>query len=203
LWNARVQDTRVDEALLESWEERVIDAGAKIICSRRRYVQEIEARLPIGLFGDEKVQLEYGNAASDELAEVAADLRRRLMARRPSDLKNAATSVGPHRDDLEIRLAGKRLADFGSAGQQRSGLVALYLAQMERHKEEFGFYPILLMDDVEAELDPERLKSMLEHLAPRTQLFLTTAKEAILPRLDGSVRRFEIMGGGIKNVAEM
>jgi DNA replication and repair protein RecF len=123
------------------------------------------------------------------------EFRTKLSRSRSLDLKRGFTSAGPHRDDLKLFINGKALADFGSAGQQRSCLILLYLSQMEIHRRIHGFYPVFLMDDVEAELDTERLKIFLGYLTERTQTFLATAKPSILPTLVCEVRRFEIDAG--------
>jgi DNA replication and repair protein RecF len=68
---------------------------------------------------------------------------------------------------------------------------------MEIHRKTHGFYPVFLMDDVEAELDDLRLRAFIEYLSRRTQIFLTTAKESLLPSFTGETRRFEIQSGKI------
>ena len=125
------------------------------------------------------------------------EFRERLRAARSTDERRALTTIGPHRDDLKLILNGKSLADFGSAGQQRSSLLALYFAQMEIHCKNQGFYPVFLMDDVEAELDNERLQAFLDHLSQRTQTFLTTAKARVLPSMPEGARRFRVHEGTI------
>jgi len=66
---------------------------------------------------------------------------------------------------------------------------------MEIHRRIHGFYPVFLMDDVEAELDAERLRIFLVYVSERTQTFLATAKPSFLPPLACEVRRFEIDAG--------
>jgi len=172
----------MDEALLESWEEALIQNGVRIITNRRRYIEQIKNYLPAGHFGNDQLKLHYLSnvvtSPSDLPEEIEIAFRRKLQSARDSDRKSGYTSIGPHRDEMKIYVNGKSLVDFGSAGQQRSGLLSLYFAQMEIHKEIHGFYPIFLMDDAEAELDEVRLRTFLSYLAERTQTFLTTAKES-------------------------
>jgi DNA replication and repair protein RecF len=108
--------------------------------------------------------------------------------------------VGPHRDDMKIYIDGKPASHFGSAGQQRSAMLSLYFAQMEIHKRDHGYYPAFLVDDVEAELDTERLRIFLSYLAERTQTFLTTAKEEILPPMSRTVSRYRVESGTVLRV---
>jgi len=87
--------------------------------------------------------------------------------------------------------------DYGSAGQQRSSLLALYFSQMEIHHGIHGFYPIFIVDDAEAELDEPRLNIFLEYLSRRTQTLLTSAKDIHLPILSGEFRKMEVCNGTI------
>jgi DNA replication and repair protein RecF len=163
-------------------------------------VQRLKAAVQPGLFGAEELKMHYlstVSSASPDAKTIEEAFRRQLSLRRSADLRNGATSVGPHRDDLKLYAGGKSLADYGSAGQQRSCLLSLYFAGMEIHRREHGFYPVFLMDDVEAELDSRRLQAFLGYLAERTQTFLTTAKESFLPSLPGPVHRYEVTAGAI------
>jgi DNA replication and repair protein RecF len=188
----------VDDALLESWNMKLSEEGARIIWNRRNYVAAMKTEIPRGVFGKEDLHIEYMSTVPLEghtPEELATEFRAKLSRARGLDLKSGFTSVGPHRDDLKMFIDGKALADFGSAGQQRSCLLLLYFAQMEIHRRIHGFYPVFLMDDVEAELDAERLKIFLGYLSERTQTFLATAKPSFLPALGCEVRKFEINAG--------
>jgi DNA replication and repair protein RecF len=190
----------VDETLLESWDEALARAGARIVLNRLRYVQRLKEELQAGQFGAEVLKIHYLSTVPSESQrsdEMEALFRERLRSGRAADQKSGATSVGPHRDDLKLYADGKSLADFGSAGQQRSCLLTLYFAQMEIHRKEHGFYPVFLVDDVEAELDDCRLQAFLRYLSNRTQTFLTTAKEALLPAVPGPIHRFEVKAGTV------
>jgi hypothetical protein len=87
--------------------------------------------------------------------------------------------VGPHRDDLVISLDGRDASRFGSSGQQRSALLILVLAQISLYNNLFESYPIFLLDDIDAELDLGRIRTVLEHLNGKTQTFISTSKRAI------------------------
>jgi DNA replication and repair protein RecF len=201
LASARDGRAGVEDALLDSWDEAVIQPGARIVCNRRRYVGEMKRELPQGLFDDEILKMHYCSSIAGDAAEVPLleeDFRRRLREARESDRRNGYTSVGPHRDDLKLYVNGKSLPDFGSAGQQRSGLLALYFAQMEIHRKFHGFYPVFLVDDAEAELDRERLKTFLDYLSQRTQTFLTSAKGFLLTAMADGASHFEICKGAVR-----
>lgn len=189
-----------DDRLLDSWDEALVKPGAQILRNRLRYVERMKEELPQGLFGAEKIKMHYFSTVASEdceASEMEERFRRRLREVRAYDRKIGSTTAGPHRDDLKLFVNGKSLVDFGSAGQQRSGLLALYFAQMEIHHKTHGFYPVFLVDDAEAELDELRLNTFLDYLSHRTQTFLTSAKEFLLAAAPGHTSRFEVRNGSI------
>lgn len=191
---------RIDPALLDSWDEKLVEEGSYVLCNRLAYVEKMKQETVTAFSGRETLEFNYaatGATAVSEIAQVKAEFRERLLAARNADVRKGFTTIGPHRDDLRMLLNGRSLSSFGSAGQQRSCLLLLYFAQMEIHQKMCGFYPVFLMDDVEAELDDRRLQAFLEYLSPRTQTFLTTAKEHALPPLGADARRFRIEEGRI------
>jgi DNA replication and repair protein RecF len=108
--------------------------------------------------------------------------------------------VGPHRDELELWLQGRPLRSTGSSGQQRGVVLALVLWVAERTLGLRGSAPVLLVDDLEAELDPARLRRILDALADRGQVFLTsTRRELAEGRHDLTV--YELKDGEIKAAA--
>ncbi len=200
LSEARESSGTVDAALLDSWDETIARDGARILSNRLRFVQRLKDELPSGLFGAEVIKIHYISTISSvslDAAEIEASFGDRLRAARAGDQRIGFTSVGPHRDDLKLYADGKSLVDYGSAGQQRSCLLALYFAQMEVHQQEHGFYPAFLVDDVEAELDDQRLRVFLEYLSKRTQTFLTSTKDSLPTALLGPIQRYEVKDGRV------
>jgi len=190
-----------DAMLLESWDEKLIHEGSRILSNRRLYVEEIRKQLANGFWNHETLEIQYVStipAEGNGIGEIETAFQSRLREARSFDERRGFTSIGPHRDDLRLLLDGKSLADFGSAGQQRSWLLSLYFSQMEIHRKTCGFFPVFLMDDVEAELDDQRLRVFLGHLSDRTQTFLTTAKEQALSPLGPEARRFRVSEGKIR-----
>ncbi len=188
----------VEEKLLDSWDEAIISEGARILWNRLRYVEQMKRELPHGMFSAEVLKVHYLSSVVTEdcdLSGIEERFRQRLLQVRHYDMKIGSTSVGPHRDDLKLYINGKSLMDFGSAGQQRSCLLALYFSQMEIHFKSHGFYPVFLIDDVEAELDEARLKTFLKYLSQRTQTFLTSSKDFLLSVIREDTDCFEVRNG--------
>ena len=84
--------------------------------------------------------------------------------------------IGPHRDELEILSDGRDVARYGSAGQQRSALILLDLAQISIYNSTYEESPVLLIDDIDAELDRGRIEALLSELEGRTQTFVSTSR---------------------------
>ena len=190
-----------DARLLESWDDALVGAGARILANRLGYVARMKSRLPEGLFGVETLRMHYLStigAEDPDRAVLEGLFRRGLERARARDLKTGTTTVGPHRDELKLYVNGKGLGACGSAGQQRSGRLALYFSQMEIHAEAHGFYPVFLVDDAEAELDQERLHTFLAYLSERTQTVLTSARDFLVPSPGLDPVRFVVENGTVR-----
>ncbi|MDQ2938249.1 MAG: hypothetical protein M3R67_12200, partial [Acidobacteriota bacterium] len=103
--------------------------------------------------------------------------------------------VGPHRDDLGIRLGGHETRVYGSSGQQRSALLLLDLAAISVYNSWHDDYPLFLVDDVDAELDQKRINRLLEYLEGRTQTFITTSKRSHVQGFLSKANVHEIVEG--------
>lgn len=101
---------------------------------------------------------------------LADELRQRL----PQDIQAGTTTGGPHRDDLLIQLEGREASRFASEGQQRSIVLALKLAQVDVITQASGVAPLILVDDVFGELDPERRNRLLAYLSSDAQVLVST-----------------------------
>jgi len=104
-----------------------------------------------------------------------------MQAATATDLARGTTSVGPHRDDWLIEINGRDLSDFGSRGQQRSGVLSLKLAEINWVTMQTNDPPILLLDEVAAELDGQRRALLLEYVQHASQALLTTTESDRFP----------------------
>ena len=136
-----------------------------------------------GLYSDRDFQRlrEGEEVCADELASVEADastigqrFRERLETRRKVELAAGSSLYGPHRDELIFQVNGWNLRTYGSRGQQRTGALALKLAELQAMSESTGEKPILLLDDVMSELDAQRRAALLNALADVHQGIVTT-----------------------------
>lgn len=174
-------------AQLESWDEALISSGVPIVTARARLVRRLAerfaqtaARVAEGAHGryalDYRPSVPVDPAAVDREGDVVEAWSRALVARSEIDRARGWTTVGPHRDELEIALAGRELARFGSQGECRTAAVALRLMEAEVLEADTGRRPILLLDDVFSELDAGRGERLLEWLGDRHQRFVTSPR---------------------------
>jgi DNA replication and repair protein RecF len=159
------------------------EAGSAVVGARIAWIREARDafRAELACLGEaEPVSLSY--AGSVELADPAAwaDALERVEER---DASRGATSVGPHRDDLLLELGGRPLREVGSTGQQRTAAVALKLLELASLRAARGTEPVLLLDDVFAELDRDRQDRLARRLseAPDRQVFVTAPRRDELP----------------------
>ena len=161
-------------ATLDVWDARLDDAGNRLVEAREHLVGELGplasehysrlAGVPTDL------GLSYERSWTGPLLEA-------LAAARPRDLQRGVTTVGPHRDELELTVGGLPARTHASQGEQRSLALALQMAAHQLATERLGTAPVLLLDDVFSELDPLRSRALLAGLPPG-QTLLTTAQPA-------------------------
>jgi DNA replication and repair protein RecF len=174
---------------LDVWDEAMAEAAADLVAARSEAVAELaspftEAAAELGLEG--VAAIEYAPRA----AGSATEIRDGLGERREADLKLGRSTWGPHLDELKITSTSKSLRRYGSQGQQRAALLALLFAEREALLEARRVAPLLLLDDVMSELDPERRNRLVERLRGRGQTLITAAAEESVPphALESSVR---------------
>jgi DNA replication and repair protein RecF len=117
---------------------------------------------------------QLGDASKIEVKEIEAGFAAELQRRRREDIQRGSTSIGPHRDELRFLANQVDLGDYGSRGQIRTALLSLKFAEVEVMKQRSGEWPVLLLDEVMAELDPIRRAALLSLLDRVEQSFVTT-----------------------------
>ena len=109
-----------------------------------------------------------------ELDSIKKGFAERLTALRQEEIARGVTTIGPHRDELRFLANGIDLGDYGSRGQMRTALLSLKLAEVDWMKNRSGEWPLILLDEVMAELDPQRRRDLLAYLDKSEQTLLTT-----------------------------
>ena len=202
--NSLLQQARNDEMSLEKaaeflapWNEQLIGLAARIHRGRIRYVERLNEVLAKRLFGNEEITIRYVSSmeGKGDLSNYEALIEERLKLRVQAEVIAGHSLVGTHRDDLEIHLDGHDIRRFGSAGQQRSALLLLQLANIEVYRSTRGEYPLFLLDDVDAELDYLRIGQLLDYLCKKTQIFASTSKEGFIERFGQNSRVLTVENG--------
>jgi DNA replication and repair protein RecF len=194
---------------VEAWNEQLVDYGAAIHEGRRDYVEQLNRVLEENdhghaIFGAERVTVRYRSSleGKGDLANYRELYRERLALRLSAEIAAGHSLIGPHRDDLEILADGREVARFGSAGQQRSALLLLDLAQVSIYNSTYEESPVLLIDDIDAELDRGRIEALLSELEGRAQTFVSTSRRAIANRYRARASVYCVDGGRATREAE-
>ena len=182
LWrNFSVQSNENQNILLDSYDRQMALVSTRIHRRRRRILDRL---LPIASNwqehlsnSKEKLNITYlpGSKLEGEESERLwrESIERQLLEMRSDEQVTGNCRVGPHRDDVHFLINGVDARRFGSAGQQRTIVLALKLAELELIKTVFGRSPILLLDDVLAELDPKRQLLLLDAVGQKHQCLIS------------------------------
>jgi DNA replication and repair protein RecF len=191
------------EQRIAVWEAPLAEHGAVLWLERVLWAEEAAPRFAAvcEAIGEQtEVSMRYASSlepASRSLEDVKSALARGLEERRQLDVRRCLTHTGPHRDDLALLLGGRELRAFGSAGQQRTGAIALRLLEGETLRQRLGVAPMLLLDDPFAELDVHRSSRILELLGEQAmgQTVLTVPRESDIPPALTQLSRWRIAEG--------
>src|SRR3990170_2954716 len=170
------------------WDEQLADLAATLMRSRALALRELE---------------HLAQPIHSDLTRGVESLRQGILAvlrdSYPDEIARGLTLIGPHRDDFRIRASGIDLTTYGSRGQDRTAILALKLAEIEWMRQRTGQWPVLLLDEVLAELDAERRLSLLARVHSAEQAILTSADLAMFAE---DFRRkttiWEISGGALR-----
>jgi DNA replication and repair protein RecF len=117
-----------------------------------------------------------------ELNEIRDGFRVRLQALRSEEIARGVTTIGPHRDELRFLANDIDLGNYGSRGQVRTALLALKLAEVNWMKDRTGEWPVILLDEVMAELDLQRRADLLKYVGGSEQVLFTTTDLNLFPK---------------------
>lgn len=201
--NALLKDYKFNnsiEPLIEIFEENLAEIGSKIIIQRLKYIEVLkeEAKeIYSGISSNkEEIDIKYVSSFKFENeGEIKEKFLLALKKNREEDMLSLSTSVGPHRDDIEVEINNISARKFGSQGQQRSCVLALKLGEASVLKNKTGEMPIALLDDVMSELDESRQDYIL-HKIEDWQVFITCCDPNTILRLKQG-KTFEIKAGEV------
>jgi DNA replication and repair protein RecF len=211
---AKVRSGQGDVRTLDVWDAHLATAGAELLTGRLRLVQLLAplVRQSYQQVADGgEADIGYRSSLGDDVTADAGFGRDVLQARllealaraRPRELERGVSLVGPHRDDLLLGLGPLPAKGYASHGESWSFALALRLASYELLKADVGGdgdgEPVLILDDVFAELDSQRRIRLAELVAPAEQVLVTAAVAGDVPeQLDGA--RIDVMAGQVRRV---
>lgn len=197
----RIGEQRAAPHELDFWDAQLVQAGAVLIAARQRFLRELEStacRAHHDLTGGRETlslryqpsfaptaggdgQLSFNMHGLDlhrdlDADDVAPQYAARLEEERELSISRGITLSGPHRDELRIDINGHDAGLYGSRGQARTAVMALKLAELDWMQTRIGEAPLLLLDEVVAELDAGRRNWLLERLQGTGQTLLTTTE---------------------------
>jgi DNA replication and repair protein RecF len=209
----RVKDGLAAPDELGFWDDSLVAEGSVMVQARLRacrLLAPLVAEHHHHLSGDaaEQLEVDYRPRLSDEndrapdgiesLDDVTAALRDGLRRAARHEVAAGLSLVGPHRDDLAIRINAASAAAFGSRAQVRTATLALRLAEANLFHEDGGDAPLLLLDDIVSELDERRRRSVLASIADFDQVWFTsTDTHGFEPSFMEGAHVYTVRGGQI------
>ena len=178
----------VDEELLNVFDKQLSEKGQPIYLQRKKFLDAFlplvdEQYISIAKKQDD-IELQYYSQLR------AVPLKQLLTENRQRDLFLQRTGCGIHKDDLEISINGQPFKTLASQGQRKSLLFALKLAEFITLKNQKGFAPVLLLDDVFEKLDAQRMQNLLHKVCveEQAQVFITDTHKERLDKALGDLK---------------
>ena len=147
---------------LDIWNEKLAESGSRIMLMRSSYTERVnekarEIHKEIS-GGKEELKVFYNPSVKidSDIVKIKENYMNKLFEYREKEKENFFCMAGVHRDEIEFEINGKNAKNYASQGQIRTAVLCLKIAQMEIIKEETGFYPVMLLDDILSELDKKR-----------------------------------------------
>lgn len=194
-----------DETLLEVYNEQLVITGSNIIYLRKKFLKEIEkiAKEKHKIISEtEELKIDYDCSflsGESELDDIVRKFHESLQERRIEEIRRCQACVGPHRDDIVFFINENEATKFASQGQQRTIVLALKLSELDIITDKTGDEPVLLLDDVLAELDDIRQNYLLKSINNRTQTVITSVDTILFEEeFLKDVRIYKIENGAIK-----
>jgi DNA replication and repair protein RecF len=209
----RLLREQADTPYRGAYDEALARLGARVWTRRRALLDEMSpramaafeaiARPPAALqwsYEPLALPMRFSETSEENLSAALLELLQSYALR---DAERGYTSVGPHADDLRISLGEYSARHFGSQGQQRALVLAWKIAEIENLQAVHGVLPLLLLDDVSSELDPDRNAYLMTYLARSgAQVFLTTTDARLVaPAAGPDAHWYEVRAGRLNRLS--
>jgi len=191
--------------LLEIFDMQLENIGTEIIISRIEFIDKL-SKISSSIhdkltLSKERLNISYSstiNYKGLDKKEIEKSFFKSLIENRDKDMITGITSIGPHRDDINIYINNVDSRIFASQGQQRTIVLAIKLSEVEIIKIDRGTYPVLLLDDVFSELDSDRRKYLINSINNTQTLITSTDIDNLNELISNNKSIFYIENGSIK-----
>jgi DNA replication and repair protein RecF len=195
------KNERYDDALMEPWTEKLIDLNADIVMKRHEFINEL---MPMfketfkEIAPNEEVELIYDaykieEGIREDRVKIIEELHKYYEYRKEVEYHRASTIFGPQKDELIIKINSGIAKDYASQGQHKSLLISLKIAEFNYLKSYCNETPIVLLDDIFAELDESRSKHVIDIIEKNgVQSFITSTNSELLNKLNVEKKLFNI-----------
>ena len=177
--NNLLKDEKFDKNLLDIYNEQLAISGSNIIYLRKRFLKEIEkiaSKKHSNISESEELKIYYSSTfeLGETIDEILENYKISLEDNYEEERRRMQSLIGPHRDDVIFFINDKEATKYASQGQQRTVVLALKMSEIDIIKEKLGTSPVLLLDDVLAELDDLRQNYLLNSIDKDTQTIVTS-----------------------------
>jgi DNA replication and repair protein RecF len=172
-----IRNREIEKLEIEIWNKGLIETGAEIIKKRIKHIEEMKEDIK-RIYSEiamkkEEIEIEYSYKAE----KIEEKLEEEIKKNRESEIKSGITITGPQRHDIIIKLNNMEMKKYGSQGQQRTAVMAIKLAELNKIKKETDEEPVLLLDDIMSELDKKRRRNLNKLINDIQVIVTTTEKE--------------------------
>lgn len=200
--NNFLKDYDGNDILLDVFNEQINVLGSNIIYLRKKFLQEIEKiaqEKHTSISESEQLTIKYDNSfltTEEEIDQISEKFKQKLQERKELEIIKKQSLVGPHRDDVIFYINNEEGTKYASQGQQRTVVLALKLAEIDIITQKTGEPPVLLLDDVLAELDNTRQNYLLNTIEKEIQTIITSVDTVLFDKkFLKKVKKFEIANG--------
>ena len=196
----------LNENLLDVYNEQMSITGSNIVFLRQKFLREIEKiskEKHYKISEGEKLKIKYVSTfeTAESIEETANNFKKTLEENKKIEIIKRQSITGPHRDDISFYINEQDAVKFASQGQQRTVVLSLKISELEMLKEKTGEIPILLLDDVLAELDDLRQNFLLNSIEENTQTIITSVDTLLFDeKFLKDVKIFNVDNGKIINI---
>ncbi len=195
----------LNSTLIDVYNEQLAITGSNIIYLRLKYLEEISKIANIkhhAISETENLKISYDCSflnGESSLEDILDKFKMALYERKQEELRRGQSCVGPHRDDILFYINSNEATKFASQGQQRTVVLALKLSELDIITEKTGDEPVLLLDDVLAELDDIRQNYLLKSINKNTQTIITSVDTVLFEdEFLKDVKIYNIENGSVK-----